>query len=313
MCRPQSAAPANATAGEAASASTASAAISTPSPHTSRQPRRDPVGGRAGRIGKRRVDDVHDDHDQRHVAEREPDVLRAQDQERLAEARQGEDRRERDDEPVAPRQALRRRRRPRRSRGPGARPRARARAPPTASSATARNAGTTATHSTALMSFASQHHEYHRQQRPEEGAHRVERLAQAVGGAAQLRRRDVGDQRVARRAADALADAIDEARREHPADRRGEREHRLGEGSQRVAEDDQRLALPEVVADRAGEHLRDRGGRLRDAFDQADGQHRGAEDGAQEYRQQAVDQLRGGVHEQRAQTEHPDPCRQPVA
>src|SRR5262249_3493697 len=44
--------------------------------------------------------------------------------------------------------------------------------------------------------------------------------------AAQGGRRDVGDQRVARRAADALADAVDETCREQPADRGRQRKDR---------------------------------------------------------------------------------------
>ena len=55
-------------------------------------------------------------------------------------------------------------------------------------------------------------------ERPEEGADRVERLAQPEARPAQLRRASVGDQRIARRAANALADAVDEARGDQPAD-----------------------------------------------------------------------------------------------
>jgi hypothetical protein len=61
-------------------------------------------------------------------------------------------------------------------------------------------------------------HQRHRQQRPGKAAHRIQRLAQAIGRAANFRRRDVGDQRIARRAAYALADAVDKPRREHRAD-----------------------------------------------------------------------------------------------
>jgi hypothetical protein len=68
-------------------------------------------------------------------------------------------------------------------------------------------------------------------------------------------RRDVGQQRVARRAADALADAVDEARRDHGADAARQREHRLGQRAHRIAQHRQALALAQVVAERAGEHL----------------------------------------------------------
>jgi hypothetical protein len=43
-------------------------------------------------------------------------------------------------------------------------------------------------------------------------------LAQPVGGAAQGWRRDVGDERVARRATNSFADAIDEPADEDPGD-----------------------------------------------------------------------------------------------
>jgi hypothetical protein len=48
--------------------------------------------------------------------------------------------------------------------------------------------------------------------------------------------RDVGDQRIAWGAAYALADAIDEAGGDDPAEIGGERKNRLGEGGKPIAE-----------------------------------------------------------------------------
>src|SRR3972149_958672 len=62
-----------------------------------------------------------------------------------------------------------------------------------------------------------------------------------------------GDERVARRAADALADAVHEARGEHQRDRSGEREQRLGERREAVAEENQRFSAPEPIGEHAWE------------------------------------------------------------
>ena len=121
--------------------------------------------------------------------------------------------------------------------------------------------------------------------------------------------REIGDQRVTRRAADTLADAIDETRRHQPADARRQRKHRLGDGGEAVAEGGEPLALAEIIAERAGKDLGDRGGGLGDALDDADGQRRGAEHGDEIERQQRMDHLGGDVHEQRHQPERPDAAR----
>ena len=121
-----------------------------------------------------------------------------------------------------------------------------------------------------------------------------------------LRRRDVGHQRIARRAADALADAVDEARGDDGADAAGQREQGLVKRAHRVAQHGQPLAPAEVVAERAGEDLRDQRRRLGDALDQADRQHADAQRADQEQRQQAVDHLRRDVHQQADEAEHPD-------
>jgi len=64
-----------------------------------------------------------------------------------------------------------------------------------------------------------------------------------------VRRGDVGDERVAWRTADALADPVDEAGNDDELDRRGEGEERLGEGRHAVADYGEQLALAKVVAD----------------------------------------------------------------
>jgi len=54
-------------------------------------------------------------------------------------------------------------------------------------------------------------------------------LPQAERRAAHLLRREIGDERIARRAADALADTVEEAREEDQQRPGREREERLGE------------------------------------------------------------------------------------
>ena len=62
-----------------------------------------------------------------------------------------------------------------------------------------------------------------------------------------------------------------------PFDRRRQRKDRLGKRRQAIAERGQGFALAKPVAQRAGEHLGDRRGRLGDAFNDADGERRSAE------------------------------------
>ena len=140
----------------------------------------------------------------------------------------------------------------------------------------------------------------------DEGADGVERLAQAVGRAAHLVGREVGDQRVARRAADALADAIDETRGDDPGDVGRQREQRFRQRGEAVTDGGQPFALAQPVADDAGEHLGDGRGRFRDALDDADLERGSAEHADEIKRQQRMDHLRGGVHEQRHEAERPD-------
>ena len=74
----------------------------------------------------------------------------------------------------------------------------------------------TAIQKTARMSSANSAHQPDRDERREQRADGVERLPQAEGAAADLGRGFVGDHRVARRPANALADAVGEARAPSP-------------------------------------------------------------------------------------------------
>ena len=149
-------------------------------------------------------------------------------------------------------------------------------------------------------------HQCHGCKRPGESAHGVHRLAQPVGCAALFLRRDVGDQRIARCAAYALADAVEKARRKYRADSSGEREQWLGQRRQPIAQQHQRLATAEPVGEHPGEHLGDRSRGLGDAFDEAHRHCGRAQDGDQEHRQEAVDHLRGEIHGEAHQSERDD-------
>lgn len=145
-----------------------------------------------------------------------------------------------------------------------------------------------------------------RQQRPRHGAGGIERLAQAEGRAPSCRRRELRHQRVARGAADTLADPV---RDPGGCDRRHagrQREHRLGEGREAVAGEGERLAPAQAVGERSGEHAHRRRRGLGGALEDPDGGRRGAEDRRQVQREDAVDQLGRGVHQQRDDAERPD-------
>ena len=154
-------------------------------------------------------------------------------------------------------------------------------------------------------------HQADRHERPDERTDGVERLPQAEARAAQADGCDIGDQCIARRAANALADAVDEARGNQPSDAGGKREQRFCQRGEPVAERGEQFAPAEPVGQRAGEDFRDRGGRLGNALDEADGERGGAEHGDEIDRQQRVDHLGGDVHQHRDETEHPDPPGQP--
>jgi len=151
------------------------------------------------------------------------------------------------------------------------------------------------------------------EQGADESAHRVERLSKAERRSADGGRRDVGDQGIARRAADALADTVDEPGGNDGANALGEREHRLGEGAHGVAEHGQPLAPAQVVAQCPREHLRDQRGGLGNALDDADGQHADAKRPDEKQRQQAVDHLGGDVHQHAHEAENPDARRDAMA
>ena len=127
-------------------------------------------------------------------------------------------------------------------------------------------------------------HQQHSQQRAEKGANGIQRLTQPVGGAADLRWGDVGDQRVSRRAANAFAYAVYHAGAKHHAGGRGDGKQRLAERAQAVAQQRQPFALADVVADRAGEDFQDQGGGFRQPLDKTDNDHAGAEGGGHKQR-----------------------------
>src|SRR5437660_422732 len=65
-----------------------------------------------------------------------------------------------------------------------------------------------------------------------------------------------------------------------------------------VSGDGQRLAAAQAVGEPAGPELEEAGRTLRDAFDEADGPRRRAQDDREEGRIHGVDHLAGGVREE---------------
>ena len=149
-------------------------------------------------------------------------------------------------------------------------------------------------------------HQRHRQQRSRKPTHGIERLPDAVAGAADRGRRNVCHKRIARRIADALAYAIDETRGQNFPSRARERKHRLGDGGQSVTDADQKLALADAVGKGTRENLGDGGGSLGDALDQANHRHAGTDHRHEKHGEQAMNELGGDVHQQGNKTKRPN-------
>ncbi len=152
-------------------------------------------------------------------------------------------------------------------------------------------------------------HQQDRDRRAEEGPDRIERLPQPKCRPAQLGGCEIGDERVPRRAAYPLADAIEEARGDERVQVLRQRKSGLGQRRQAIADDGEELAPPEPIRERAGENLDDRRRRLGDAFDHAHLGHRGAERRDQIDREKRMDHLGGDVHQQRDEAQRPDALR----
>ncbi len=157
---------------------------------------------------------------------------------------------------------------------------------------------------------AEEGHEPDRGQWPHHGADGVERLAEAERRTSAGGRRDIGNEGIAWRTANALADAIGKAGEQHEPDRARQRKQRLGHGGETIAGNRQRLALAENIGQPAGENAADLRRRLGNSFHKAEHRGRRAEIEHEEQWQKPMDQLGGDVHEQRGEAERPDRGRQ---
>lgn len=79
-----------------------------------------------------------------------------------------------------------------------------------------------------------------------------------------------------------------------------------------VAENSQGLAFAQIVAERPGKHLDNKGGGLGQSFDQADNKRTRAQCANQKQGKQTVDHLRRDVHEHAYQAENPNTDGEPL-
>ena len=153
--------------------------------------------------------------------------------------------------------------------------------------------------------------EERREQRAGDGAGVVHGAVETVDAAADRRGREVGQHRVARRAADALAEAIGEAQRQHLRPRRHQRDERPHRAGDRVARHDDWLGFAGAIGQPAGGNLEDAVRRLCRALDDAERHRAGAEHARQEERQQRIDHLGRRVGDEADPAEQPDGTRKP--
>ena len=151
-----------------------------------------------------------------------------------------------------------------------------------------------------------QQHQCSGDQRPGESTYRVQRLAQAKGRTAHGAGCDVCDQGVARRAAQALAYAVQQPCGHDQLYRRRHGEQRFAQRAQPITGNGQAFAPPQVVAQRAGKHLDDQRSGLCQTLDDPDRQRTGAQRRHHEQRQQAVNHLGRHIHQQADKAQHPD-------
>ncbi len=144
-------------------------------------------------------------------------------------------------------------------------------------------------------------------QRAQQGAGRVQRAVDAEGQAEPFGRRAQRDQRIARRGADALADAVDRDGGGRQAPRpAGRQQADLADGRHPVAQDgDVAVAAPAIAHQAAGQARR-RGDALRQAVDEAELQRRHAHGEDEPDRQDRRHHLGGDVRQQAGQAEEPD-------
>jgi len=135
-------------------------------------------------------------------------------------------------------------------------------------------------------------HQENREQRADNGAYGVQRLAQAIGRAARTARHQIADEGIARCVADAFADAVRKARGKYEGWRRGDGKQRFGQRGEAIADRGQDFAIAQPVAQPAGEKFRNRGGGFAHALDQAHDLGACTQHGGEKHRQQPVDHLR---------------------
>ena len=257
----------------------------------------------AGHAG-RRLDSLEECPEQGQLPERDARVARPQQQKRIGRVGQRERREDPDGDPRAERGSAPPT--PARPRGRETR-RAVARARARESRATAANPGTSASRNTIRSSGTTNFRSKRRENRPDERARVVHRALQAEGAPANLRRRQVGEQRVARRGSDTLSQAVGEADGEHLAPGLREADERADDGGQERSR--RRRSACDVGFGRTTVPRRRRGKggrRLGDALDQPQGGGAGAERSGQEVRQERIDHVRGDVGEKRDPSERHD-------
>jgi hypothetical protein len=138
----------------------------------------------------------------------------------------------------------------------------------------------------------------------------IHRPVEAVDPASGARGREFGEHRVARRAANALPEAVAESDGKDLRPRGRNRHEGPREGRQRVARQHEPLRQPCAIREPARGDLQHAVGGLGDTLDDAERHRTCAERPRQEQWQQRVHHLRGHVREQAHPSQEPDRARE---
>ena len=148
-------------------------------------------------------------------------------------------------------------------------------------------------------------------QRPQHRTGVIETALQTKRSASQGLRRDIRDQRIARRRAQAFSQPVHHAQTNDLPGGRGHGDHGPYDDRDQIADDDQGAAARHAIGETSGDELDDCGGRIGGAVERPQRDSPTPEHPGHERREQRVDHLAGEVVQERDGTEQFDLPREP--
>ena len=216
---------------------------------------------------RRRLHDVQRRPQHGHQRDRDAELIRAQNQERVGRVAEREQEHRREERPERPSERhASKRRAARLAARPTTAPRAASHERRATSTITESSPGIAASRKTVRSGRCSHCSSANAIERADDGAGMIRRAMKAERATADRRVDGLGDQCVARRAANSLPYAIREANGEHLRRRLRERDERARQRRERIARDHERLPPAHAIRPPSARELQQRGRRFRGAL-----------------------------------------------